>query len=203
MNIFVSKLKKNKGMTYVEIIVVLSIFSVVSTVAMFNYGDFQARVDVNNLANDIALKIVEAQKSSLSGFIPPSGAPATWKPAYGVYFDINPASLNKSFIYFADLDNQNFFEGTDCTSECLSKVSITKNNFIKGLAVHFQDNTSTALEDLTISFSRIGSAATLASGLLSGGTKYNNADYVQITVESPKGVQALIKVYRSGRVEVD
>ena len=57
----------NRGMTYVELIVVLSIFSIMTSVVLFNYGAFQAKVDIKNLASDIALKIVEAQKSALSG----------------------------------------------------------------------------------------------------------------------------------------
>ncbi|KKQ07855.1 MAG: hypothetical protein US18_C0006G0001, partial [Parcubacteria group bacterium GW2011_GWB1_36_5] len=55
------RIKKNRGMTYVELIVVLSIFAVMSSIVLFNYGEFQAKVDIKNLASDIALKIVEAQ----------------------------------------------------------------------------------------------------------------------------------------------
>ena len=69
-----------KGMTYVELIVVLSIFSAMTSVVLFNYGEFQAKVDIKNLASDIALKIVEAQKSSLSGKLPES-FPVNWKPS--------------------------------------------------------------------------------------------------------------------------
>ena len=47
-------------MTYIELIVVLSIFAVMSSVVIFNYGLFQARIDIKNLASDIALKFVEA-----------------------------------------------------------------------------------------------------------------------------------------------
>ncbi|WP_146755300.1 type II secretion system protein, partial [Shigella flexneri] len=60
-----------RGMTYVELIVVLSIFATISSVVIFNYGAFQDRIDIKNLSSDIGLKIVEAQKSSLSGQLPP------------------------------------------------------------------------------------------------------------------------------------
>jgi prepilin-type N-terminal cleavage/methylation domain-containing protein len=74
------KLQKNKGMTYVELIVVLSIAGIIASISLFNYKDFQDRVDMKNLANDIALKIVEAQKSSIAGKIPLTGAPSsTWR----------------------------------------------------------------------------------------------------------------------------
>ena len=48
-------------MTYVELIVVLAIFAILSSVVMFNYGNFQAKVDIKNLGSDIALKIVRTQ----------------------------------------------------------------------------------------------------------------------------------------------
>src|SRR3989344_6451778 len=74
-----------RGMTYVELIVVLGIFGVISSVVMFNYGEFQDKVEIKNLASDIALKVVEAQKSAMSGKLPVN-PPSGWKPAYGVYF---------------------------------------------------------------------------------------------------------------------
>src|SRR3989344_4815832 len=90
-------IKQNRGMSYVELIVVLSIFSVMTSVVLFNYGSFQAKVDIKNLASDIALKVVEAQKSSLSGkLLPPTHIPPnpnTWKPSYGLFFD---ADSNKN-----------------------------------------------------------------------------------------------------------
>src|SRR3989344_4561547 len=98
----------NAGMTYVELIVVLSIFSVMTSIALFDYNKFQAKVDIKVLANDIALKIVEAQKSAMSGKIPIQNISSTWKPSYGIYFDL---ADGKNFIYFAntiDGDNNSY-----------------------------------------------------------------------------------------------
>src|SRR5674476_904401 len=118
------KIKNNAGMSYIELIVVLSIFAVISSVVIFNYGDFQAKVDIKNLASDIALQVVQAQKSSMSGLLPtltPTVSP--WKPSYGVYFNmVTP----KQFVYFVDLNNAYGYE----PGETLNTVSITKNNYI-------------------------------------------------------------------------
>jgi prepilin-type N-terminal cleavage/methylation domain-containing protein len=193
------KIKRNRGMSYVELIVVLSIFAVMSSIVIFNYGDFQAKVDIKNLASDIALKIVEAQKSSLSGVLStltPTVLP--WKPSYGVYFNLT--SDNKSFIYFADLNNNNFFDGSDCMGECLNKTTITKNNSISDLDVFYQgDPTPYSLNDLTIDFSRPNSSAFISSTT----TLNPNISYVQITIVSPRPPTAVIKLYPSGRVQVN
>ena len=189
--------KLNRGMTYVELIVVLSIFSVLSSIVIFNYGDFQARVDIKNLASDIALKIVEAQKSSLSG-VWNSSAADDWKPSYGVYFDL---SSNKQFIYFVDLNNNFRYGGSSncAASECLDKIVITKNNYISQIDSYTGSTLTQSIENpLSVAFRRPDSSAIFTSSGLSPGF-----DYIQITIVSPKGATALIKLYPSGRVQVN
>ena len=208
--------KKNKnfigcqaGMTYVELIVVFSIFSVMTSVVLFNYGEFQAKVDIKNLASDIALKIVEAQKSSLSGKLPPLAqqalivSPSTWKPSYGLF--INQVSDNKSFFYFTDVDQDGDFSDTNCvgTGECLAKILITKGNSISSLDVFYQgDGTPHNLNDLTITFFRPNSGAIIKSSQIIT-PLVNPISYVQITIISPKLPTARIKLYPSGRIQVD
>jgi prepilin-type N-terminal cleavage/methylation domain-containing protein len=190
------------GMTYVELIVVLSIFAVMSSIVIFNYGGFQANVDIKNLASNIALKIVEAQNSSLSG-LQQTGALPSWKPAYGVYF--NKQTSPSSFIYFADLNDNGLYDGAGCGGECLNQISITKNNVISNLNVFYQDGTNacatTCPADLTVSFKRPDSGAVLYSGV----AKLLAVSYIQITIASPRSAAAigLIKVYPSGRVQVN
>lgn len=199
MKIF-GKLKHNRGMSYVELIVVLSIFSVLSSVAIYNYGDFQAKVDIKNLASDVALKIVEAQKSSLSGLLPPKVFPDGWDPSYGVYFDL--ATDNKGFIYFTDLNNSIFFNGTNCTGECLSKIALTKGNYISGISVFYRGNpTPTNPNNLTVTFSRPNSGALIRFS----GAIVNPAliDYARITVSLAKGTTSAIKIFPSGRIQIN
>jgi len=201
------KIKKNAGMTYVELIVVLGIFAVLSSVVLFNYGDFQAKVDIKNLASDIASKVVEAQKSSLNGVLPLAGYnPAIWKPAYGVYFnssassDSDGISFNKKFIYFTDLNNSNNYDGSSsCTAECLDKIIITKNNFISRIdkCTNATCTSPASINSFSIIFSRPSSSAVFAGVTVAG------SEYVQITIASPKGATALIKLYPSGRVQVN
>lgn len=184
------------GMTYVELIVVLSIFSIMSSMILFNYGKFQAKVDIKNLANDIALKIVEAQKNALAGLWNAS-APSSWKPAYGVYFDLN--ADNKRFTYFADLDNNNLYQNISCTGECLNNISITKGNRISNLAVTGQ-GTCSAVTNLSAVFTRPDSAAVIKTNQ----TGCTAISYAEITVSSPtSSVNSKIKLYSSGRIQIN
>lgn len=209
--------KQNTGMTYVELIVVLSIFSVISAVSIFNYQTFQDKVDIKNLSNDIALKVVEAQKSSLSGKLPvlPPASPGIWKPSYGLYFDLTPDSTNnppntgdKVFYYFVDLDQSKTFDhgGYSCPgNECLDKVSITKGNYIQEIRFFYQDGIPAEGEvwsdDLNIVFTRPNSGAVFESSTLIN----RPVDRVEIKLSSPGSEPAtsLIKVYSSGRIQIN
>ncbi len=204
-----SQINKKSGMSYIELIVVLSIFSVLSGVVIYNYGDFQSKVDIKNLSSEIGLKIVEAQKSSLSGLLPQVSVSPTWKPSYGVYFNFNDKGLSQNgFIYFTDLDSNGFFDGGNCTGECLEKITIGKGNIVSGINVFYssggvkrmgaEDSKGTPIEDLTVSFSRPSSGA-----IINTNAGFTSAvSFVQIIVTSPKSTTSQINIYPSGRIEV-
>jgi len=207
------KIQTNRGMTYVELIVVLSIFSIMSSVVLFNYNEFQDRVDIKNLANDIALKIVEAQRTASGGLIPiplkDINDPSSWKPTFGVYFNTSSDANKKSFIYYTDLDGSSDYTGSSCPStgssyECISKIDITKGNFISNISFFSStDNTSTTVQDLSLKFTRPNSGASIYSGGSDKTQSPTNASYAEIIVSSTSDVTASIKVYASGRIQVN
>mgnify|MGYP001566582904 CR=1 FL=1 len=197
--------RRQAGMTYVELIVVLSIFSIISTVVLFNYGKFQAKVDVKTLANDIAIKIVEAQKSSMSGKWNSGTLLANWKPSYGLYFNTTTSTKSKKFLYFSDLDNDDFCDAPNCIpsysigGEVLDIINITKGNSVSGLQV-FGSGCASPITVTSVSFvfKRPSSSPTISS--TSGCTAVS---YVAITITSPQSSNATIKLYPSGRVQIN
>jgi len=206
-----------KGMTYTELIVVLSIFSIMTSIVMFNYKSFQDKVDIKVLANDIALKIVEAQKSALSGKLPVQFFDSSWSPSYGIYFNTAgtvQSADSKHFIYFTNTQNSSFynFDDISCSlpptvggsGECLDWIEIKKGNSISRLDIFYQDGTSTVApaippNDLTITFTRPNSGPTLKSTAPFTST----VSYVQVTVSSTSGITARIKIYASGRIQIN
>jgi prepilin-type N-terminal cleavage/methylation domain-containing protein len=196
--------KLNRGFTYVELIVVLSIWAVMSSIVIYNYGEFQAKIEIKSLASDIASKIVEAQKSAISGKLPLRVTVSTWKPSYGVYFNITPITGdNKSFIYFTDIDQSGAFDNLDCAgnNECLDKITITKNNSISKLEVI--GTGCTDITNLSIVFKRPDSSAIMTSNNLPLSSFCTSVSYAQITITSPRSLTATIKIYPSGRVQVN
>jgi prepilin-type N-terminal cleavage/methylation domain-containing protein len=96
---------KHKGFTLIEFIVIISIFAVMASVALFNYNGFRSNVGLNNLAHDIGLTIRQAQifgwsnqSASVSGNLQldSSGNPVRF--ADGVYFA--QSDLGTQFVLY-------------------------------------------------------------------------------------------------------
>ena len=193
-------------MTYVELIVVLSIFSILSTVVVFNYNAFQAKIDLKNLASDIALQIVQAQKSSTAGMLPSIAQQAlisaSWKPSYGVYFNTSgtvKGASTKNFMYFSDLNGDSYFNYSDCTGECISKYTITKPDTISSVSV-VGSGTCPQITDLTVVFKRTQSGAIFSTTTPLGTCVIQ---YAQINITPTSGPSSNIQVYSSGRIQIN
>lgn len=111
-------LSQNDGMTFIELIVIMGIFGAISATVLFNYGAFSSNVKQQNLAQDIAFQIKQAQTDAVSGRLPILFAPSEqasnqanllpfdWRPSYGVAFSLNPNQPqdwtlgNKGFVYY-------------------------------------------------------------------------------------------------------
>ncbi len=100
------------GVTLIEMLVVVGIIALVSSVLIFNYSDFSTNVSVRNLSQEIALAVRKAQTYATS--VRPieglNGISSRTFPAFGVSFNISDIPLSPSvatpnshqFILFAD-----------------------------------------------------------------------------------------------------
>ncbi len=129
----------SSGFTLVEIVFVIAIFAIMSSVVLFQFNSFSARTEQENLAQDIALRIVEAQKSAISGLSSATllGTSDTVAPSYGVNFSSDGASGdNKQFIYFSDLNHNSYYDDATITGcgtpghECLSVTKINSGDYV-------------------------------------------------------------------------
>ncbi len=133
--------QQNQGMTFMELIVIISLFGIIASVVLFNSRDFSSNISLQNLSQDIALTIKRAQTTSASGgynalFVLPN------KPSYGIY--VHPDE--QSFYYFADLDNSGRLDSVDPANracgtpmagdECIEKYTISGTDDIKEVCVN-------------------------------------------------------------------
>ena len=143
------------------------------------------------LANEIASRIADAQKSSVSGQLN-SNASSGWRPSYGIYFD---TTNNKNFIHFADLNNNGYYDSS--TDSILDQTSITNGNTVSALGV--VGTGCPTITNLNVVFKRPDSGAIITSTPQLTCT----ITYAQITVSSSASIISTIKIYPSGRIQIN
>ncbi len=123
-------------MTFIELIVVISIFSVVAGVVLFNYRSFDESVAVQNLAQDVALFVRSTQSESISGvlggsFSSGAGYGELGAPSYGVFFS---SETPRRFDRFADFSPRDGLynptggiTGPCPSGECIERLTINKD----------------------------------------------------------------------------
>jgi len=142
------------GMTLVEMLVVIAIFMIVSSIVIFDYGKFRSTASLNNLSDDIALSIRKVQNYAIGVKSSRSG---NFDYGYGIYFTTEtygPLNITrrgeepvkqivtpkKDFFIFSDLNKNKRYDNTsDSTScsltnnpnnECIEKLTINTNDYI-------------------------------------------------------------------------
>lgn len=140
--------KLKKGFTVIEFIVVMSIFSVLSSVVLFNYNSFSRSTELSATVQDVALQIKEAQTSALNGRFPVLNPEllqniptSSWQPAYGLlfsgedpttipmFYDYNGNNLPDPMEVGAGASLEDFFCEKQAT-ECLSYLTLNKGDYI-------------------------------------------------------------------------
>ncbi len=211
------------GFTFIELVVVISIVSIISSVLIFNYGSFDANIRLQNLAQDIALRIKEAQTVAIAGTYAYDysydfqGDPIGQAPSYGIYFNFTDDSVfkQKGFAFFADrpINGSVYDTGTidgvissdpACSApgvdfnECLSVTQITSLDQISG--IYFKDRSSPLLADkLGITFTRPWPTAHFSDG--NGSVA---ADEVYIEIQSLRDTKKYmyVTVSQTGQISV-
>ena len=187
---------RNQGFTFIELIMVIVIFSIFSGVVMFNFGDFSDSISVQNLAQQIALEIKQAQSDAIMGkdasVFTGTCDTMSCRPSYGVSFNASP-SQNKQFIYFQDLNNNNIIDDDNLSANQL--VVIPRENYISAVCFDGEDCSSNNSKSVDITFIRpFPNAHFSDSGIL------NN---VKIVVKSPRSdATRTITVTSLGQISV-
>lgn len=222
---FLSLKKTHKiGMTTIELVVVFSIFAALAATVLFNYREFSTNIKIQNLTQDIALQIRQAQNRSVSGSYPNLGSaqepPATnWAPSYGLYFSTEPG-LNERLVLFFDrntsavADPQPFDFGdrqipegdidcdsTDTDSECLDIIQITTGETISAICVdEFTYGDCFEVDDIHIVFSRPLNRAYMS---FTGMTDDVFISDVSVYFTSQSGVSSVVRVTATGQIIVE
>ena len=192
------------GFTLIELIVVVSILIIITSVMLANHARYGGSVILENLAYDIALTIRQAQVYGISVARNGSGSSAVFNVGYGMYFQKGASQ----YILFADSLTPN---GTYDSGEA---VSVT--NMSGGYSIYDICATPTGSASSTCGYTRldvlylrpepgawITAGSTDPSGLDSCLNVHGNCKKnANIIVVSPRGDKMMITVWGNGQISV-
>ncbi|MEW5908140.1 MAG: prepilin-type N-terminal cleavage/methylation domain-containing protein [Patescibacteria group bacterium] len=173
----------SKGFTFIELLVTVSIFTIISSFLLISYSQFSARASLRKTAQEVALAIRETQVFAL--IVRKAGA---LYPGYGIHFDITAPN---SFIIFSDINNDNAYNAGELVKQyqIISKDSIS--NLCSG--VETLPPGICSLSNLDIVYLRPRPKIAV------NGVEFNDAE---IRIQSDKGYLKKIKVWPSGQIEI-
>lgn len=174
-----------------ELLVSISIFALITTVAVFNHARFNGTVILTNLAYEVALSIRQAQFYGIT--VRQTSADSTkFDSGYGIHFDLSNPS---TYFIFEDVKSgslpNHIYDGSDVVTETFR---IQKGNAITKVCV--DSNCSNSVVD--ISFVRPNPDAYIRAGGIQG-TGYGKAE---VCVASPGGIKRKITVESTGQISV-
>jgi len=213
---FIKKVPINKssGFSLPEILVSVFIIAIITSVVVFNQGDFNDRISLKSAADDLELQIREAQVYSISvrEFQPSTNE---FTSSYGVHFNLDSTTgSNNSYLFFADRGTQNGIYGgtiaclTGGANECIRRLTLTRNNTISDVCAILSDSSERCfsgghVERVDVVFSRPDPSAKISFFNLSGSpVTYPNHLGAKIVVRSPKGNTNQVYVYVTGQLSV-
>jgi prepilin-type N-terminal cleavage/methylation domain-containing protein len=220
-----NKNKRVKGFTLVELLVTLSVFTVVSAITLANYPKFNNQTAITALAQQIAISIREAQVYGVAVKNSSTTASVVAQnvyPAYGIYFGTTTASTTYGSAtaysvffdrvtgagpapYFKPIGDDYF---TDI-GELVETVRIQNGNkIISVCGVKLGESVCTPAYGANIVFRRPNPDAIIKIKTDSGTWPYSNPTLYEcgrldITIRSrDQDLIKVIQIYSSGQINV-
>lgn len=190
-----------KGFSYLELLIVLGIFTMITSTLLINYNTFDSRIAVENKAHEIAQWIREAQAYAM-GVKSEEGQSwqVTRQRNYGIHFDMNNIG---SFVMFTDRGvydmhydtTENIALCDDASVECVKHVTLPNSMKISKLSVDAGN-----AQAIDIVFKRPDPDAYIACDV--GAGMVDNCTNAKIELTSVKGYKRQIVVLSSGQISI-
>jgi len=195
------KLKKS-GFTIVEVLVSITIVTIIMTVILFNYGSFTDKLALSSAAQELAVTLRQAQTYGLS-VKEVASSPGNFDSAYGVYFDL--ADQSKYYLFADVVPNKMYGVGNGCggnATECVQQFTLRNGIRITGLC---SDTLCTPASGanfnaLSVSFLRPNPDASLY--FTNSGVFFSSPVRGKVVLTSPQGVVATVTIESTGQVLV-
>ena len=172
-----------KGFTLLEMIVVIGIFGIVSSIVIWNYNKFTGNTVLTNMAYELALSVREAQLFGTSA-IGNSSNINTFNQHIGARF----VKGTDSYIIFIDENNNNMYDNTGDT--IFKTLTLQSGVVVEEVNVC---DVAGSINTLDIVFARPNPEPIINGSFL---------ESAQIKIVSKTGTARYVKVNGAGQVEV-
>ena len=200
---------KSRGFSLVEVLVSLSIITVILTVIVLKQSSYVDSAALSNLADEISLSLSQAQAYGIAVKELTPGS-SDFSASYGLAFSLLSDGSNINYIFFADRNNNNIYEdGWSCplaaASECLEKTAISRGNYIDDICIvrTSGDDQCGSARRVDINFERPETSSHLTFFNNGGQTmSVQNLKGAKIVLKSPAGLSRSVVVYTTGQISV-
>lgn len=191
---------QHTGFTLVEMIAVLAIFSIMTSIVLFNYNKFTSDTVLTNMAYEVALSVREAQIYGVSVRNPDGVSGEDFSKPYGIHFP-KVTGGSSSYFLFADAEStpNGTYAGSTCTpgsGECVQAYTLQRN--VKITDMRAGPDCSEPLtngQSLSVSFRRPNPEP------LFNGAK--DKTFAEITLTAPDGATRYVVVSNNGQIYVN
>jgi len=198
-----------QGFTIIEMIVVIAIIAIVSTLVLFNNAKLNSAILVSNAAYEIGLIVRESQVAGLG--VKASGA-GEFTSSHGVHIDI---SQPNTVTMFADSDNSGTYSPGEMTQEYVinnsrsgsilgickkSDLSVVTSNYCASVNQGVSVNTQATLD---IVFTRPNPEAFFKTRAVVDGPITEPVGAVVINVGFAGDICRSVIIEKTGAVEID
>ncbi len=186
------------GFTLIELLVTISIFIIITAVAVFSNNAFNSSILLTDLGYEIALSVRQAQVYGITVKAPSScissGCPNGFSSGYGVHFDIQ--NYPTQYILFED-EGPNPNHKYDL-GEALDTYSLGRGYTLKKLCV-LSNGTYHSVNTLDVSFVRPEPEAWVSSN-----TDSPNLTEADVYIQDPQDISdRVIIIEPTGQISVE
>ncbi len=195
----------SRGFTLIELIVVIAIFALITSIALFNQGKLNSTLLVTNLAYEVALAVRESQTYGVG--VRSDGTSGNFEGGYGISFDITRPT---EILFFTDKDKNHLADAGEIVSRLI--IQNQRGNKIVALCRGTAGTTCSSVGGsphqvgiLNIIFRRPNPEAIFLSYPVGGGSESDNAEGpAYIVVNTPEGDNCrVVVVEQTGQISVN
>lgn len=197
-----SRPSKKKGFTIAELIIVIAIFSVITTVALLDQNRLNSGILITNLGYEAALAVREAQVYGVG--VRDSDGTNSFRGQYGAYFDMNSPT---QIVVFGDNNGDTVY--TPGEEKFLYSFTNQRGNKITALCVDgvsgkVSDDPCTAaspVEALRVIFTRPSQEAKFYTGV-DDPVKFRGPAYIVVNNVDNNNCRVIV-VEPTGQIRVE